>query len=169
MKRTFSLSLLLAALILMPSAIFPALAGCGDPPGPGVDWRNCNLSRQEMQGADLSKSTLWQTSLNRSILTGADLSGADANRSMFLEAKMAGAILDGGRFTYADFSRADLSGASLKGANLSRARFHNAILREADFTGADIRDADFFRADLSGALWIDGTRRCGEDSIGACR
>ncbi|EKE71538.1 pentapeptide repeat-containing protein [Oceanibaculum indicum] len=169
MKKIIGLSFLLAALTAVSLAPSPALAGCGDPPGPGVDWRNCNMSRQEMPGANLTKATLWQTNLNRSDIAGADLSEADANRALFLETRMPGASLDGGRFTYADFSRADLTGASLKGANLSRARFHNAILREADFTGADIRDADFFRADLRGALWIDGKRRCGEDSIGACR
>src|SRR5690606_6422029 len=55
-KKSIGLFLLLAALILMPLAISPALAGCGDPPSPNVDWRNCNLSRQEMSKADLTKA-----------------------------------------------------------------------------------------------------------------
>ena len=69
----------------------------------------------------------------------------------------------------ADFTRADLTGASFREADLLRTRFFRAKLREADFTGARMRGTDFLNADLSGALWIDGQRRCAEGSIGQCQ
>ena len=54
-----------------------------------------------------------------------------------------------------------------EGANLSRARLFRANLRGVNFTNARMRGADLLEADLSGALWIDGKRRCAEGSRGS--
>ncbi len=72
--------------------------------------------------------------------------------------------------SYAPLSEANLAGANLSGANLSAANLSNAVLSSANLTsanlsgailaGADISYAVFERANLSGAIWVDGTKRC---------
>ena len=53
-------------------------------------------------------------------------------------------------------------------ADLRNAKLVNAKLRDTNLSGAKIQGTDFRNADLSGATWVDGTRKCAEQSIGQC-
>jgi uncharacterized protein YjbI with pentapeptide repeats len=144
------------------------LAGCTDPPAPGVNWQRCIFDGLDISQADLSGARLRDGSFFRANLTGSNLSKVSAFKAKFVNALMAGAILDEAKLSEADFTKAHLTKASFQGADLRRARFFDAILREADFSNARLDGADFTRADLTGATWADGKRICGEGSIGRC-
>ena len=162
-----ALPVLVAALLLLGAV--PAHASCSDPAGPGVDWRRCLLDRRDFQGADLTGAILRDTSLQRSDLSWAKLVGVEGPDARFVSAILTEADLSQANFRSADFSRADLRGAKLTNADLRLARFFNANLQGADLTGANLAGVDLTGAQLTGATWIDGTKVCGEGSIGVCR
>lgn len=85
-----------------------------------------------LQGADLSRVSLFSADLARADLRGANLQGAS---------------LIGARLRRARLQQANLRGATLYGADL-----WGASLREADLREADLRGADLEQANLSGAL-----------------
>jgi len=155
----------LAAAIVGSGA---ALAGCTDPPAPGVNWQRCIFDGLDISQADLSGARLRDGSFFRANLSGSNLSKSSAFKAKFVNAVMREAVLDGAKLSEADFTKADLTKASFLGADLRRARFFDAMLREADFSNARLGGADFTRADLTGATWTDGKRICGEGSIGRC-
>ncbi len=157
-----------AGLAVTVVAAGPALAGCTDPPSPGVNWQRCIFDGLDISQVDLSGARLRDTSFYRANLTGSDLSNASAFKVKFVNAVLEEAKLDGAKLSEADFTKANLTGASLKGADLRRVRFFDAILRQADLSDARLSGADFTRADLTGATWTDGKRICGEGSIGRC-
>lgn len=161
-----SLPFLVAGLVLLAG---PALAGCTDPPAPGVEWRRCLLDSAELAGADLSRAHLRDASFQRAVLRGARLAGADAQNARFVSAAMAGADLTGAVLRSADFTRADLKGARLAGADLRRATLFRADLSDADLTGADLGGANLAGALLGGARWTDGRRICAAGSVGNCQ
>lgn len=146
-----------------------ALAACNDPPGPGVDWRQCNFDRYELEKIDLSGARLDNASFNRASMIGTNFSKLQGGQVRFIGANLQQTIFDEAELRNADFSQANLSGASFKGADLANARLVSANLRGANLTASRLRGADFFRADLSGAIWLDGKRVCAEGSISFCR
>jgi uncharacterized protein YjbI with pentapeptide repeats len=160
--------LLLLVIVLGTFLAGRAEAACTDAAAPGVKWRRCLLDGQDLSGVDLTKAELRDTSFKRADLGQARLDGVEAQRAKFVQANMAGASLVEANLTQADFTYADLQGATLRGASLRQARLYEAKLRGADLTGVILENADFLRADLSGALWIDGTTRCAEGSVGRC-
>jgi uncharacterized protein YjbI with pentapeptide repeats len=145
-----------------------AVAGCTDPPGPGVNWQRCDFNGYDLKEVVLTGARLRDGSFFRTDLSGSNLSNTNAFRAKFVNADMRGAKLDGAKLSEADFTKADLTEASLSGADLRRARFFHAKLRGADLTGARLRGADLTMADLSGATWTDGKRICAEGSLGRC-
>ena len=163
-------SLLGVGLGLLPLFVAaPALADCTDLPRPGVNWRNCDLSRSDFPGIDVTGGNLRGASLSNSNLEESDFSGIDGYRVRFVEAVLVGAVFDEASLTDARFDRADLTGVSFRGVSARNSKYHFATLREADFTGANLRSADFTGADLSGAIWTDGETVCAEGSVGVCR
>jgi uncharacterized protein YjbI with pentapeptide repeats len=162
-----ALHVLVAALLLL-SAV-SAHASCSDPAGPGVDWRRCLLDRRDFPGTDLTGAILRDASLQRTDLSKAKLVEVEGPDARFVSSVLAEADLSRSNFRSADFSRADLRGATLKDADLRRARFFNANLQGADLSGANLAGVDLTGAQLAGATWIDGSRVCGEGSIGVCR
>jgi uncharacterized protein YjbI with pentapeptide repeats len=154
-----------AALVL---AAVSAQAACTDVAAPKVDWRRCTLDGGDYAKSKLNGAELRDASFSLANMSGADLSEGDAYHAKFLSTNLQGARLDRANLSEADFTRADLTGASLVKADLRRAHFFRANLRNADLTGAQMTGADLLNADLSGALWIDGKRRCGAGSIGQC-
>jgi uncharacterized protein YjbI with pentapeptide repeats len=143
-----------------------------------ADLSRINLSYIHLDGADLHKANLSETSLVLSKLKRADLrfanlerailhgaSGTEANLKLaklndaeFIMAKLgdadlSGATLIGAKLMQADLHKADLSATLLGSADLSRADLRSANLSEAnlieaDFTGADISHADFSKCTM---------------------
>jgi uncharacterized protein YjbI with pentapeptide repeats len=165
--EVISLAARLGAAALLLAGV-PAGAACTDVAAPKVDWRRCTLDAGDYAKSKLNGAELRDASFNLANLAGADLTEGDAYHAKFLSANLKGARLDRANLSEADFTRADLTGASLVHADLRRAHFFRAILRDTDLTAAQMTGADLLNADLSGALWIDGKRRCGAGSIGQC-
>jgi uncharacterized protein YjbI with pentapeptide repeats len=155
-------------LLVLVTAISPAMAECSDFAGPGVYWRRCVQDGQNLRDVDLSGAVLRDSSFKRADLTGADLTGVDARRAKFVSATLKDATLDGARLVQSDLTTADLTGASLRDADLTRAKLFRTDLRGADLTGAEIDGIDLLKAELDGATWIDGKTICAEDSVGQC-
>ena len=90
------------------------------------DFSSHNLSRGDLQNAELGGSIFRESRLEKTKLQGADLSGAD-------------------------FAKADLTDADLRDASLSRAYFHATNLSRVDFRKADLTSANFTNANVAGA------------------
>lgn len=90
------------------------------------DFSSHNLSRGDLQNADLSGCIFRESSLQKTKLQGADLSNAD-------------------------FAKANLSEADLRETALTRAYFHASNLTKADFRKADLSSANFTNANVKGA------------------
>jgi uncharacterized protein YjbI with pentapeptide repeats len=104
------------------------------------------LDRSNLSGAELSRVDLSGADLSGADLSEADLEGADLSDCDLSEADLIGA----------DLSWAVLSGADLVSAELSHADLRGAILRYVDLSDAyliksNLSDADLSKADLSGA------------------
>ncbi|HAE50615.1 MAG: hypothetical protein CMO30_26355 [Tistrella sp.] len=167
-RRSLIVSLLaLAAVVGADTG--PARAGCSDPGRPGVNWVGCFFDGRPMQGMSLTGGRLRDASFTRADVTGTDFSGADLRGAKFVSGKAEEAIFAEADLQSADFTRSKAARADFTGADLRRARFYRADLRGADFTGANLTGADLYDADLEGAVWVDGTTRCAEGSVGQCR
>ena len=165
MKRAHSAAF---AAVLLALSSHTALAACTDAAEPGVNWRRCYHDGRELHGVNLEGAMLRDATFQRSAMKDANLSHVDGYRAKFVSATMTGVRFDHARLIEADLTRADLTGASLVEADLRNAKLVNAILRDANLTGAKVQGTDFRNADLSGATWVDGSRKCAEQSIGQC-
>lgn len=130
---------------------------CEAEPAPGVKWRNCLLNGLDvgsasLEGANLNTAVLREARLSATNLRGADIRYAD---------------LRGADLRYADLRGSRLLGANLQSTDLRGANLSRSDLRFADLSGGLVEEVDLSDADLSGAIWIDGTR-CDEQSIGRC-
>lgn len=111
-------------------------------PGMVPDLYNIDISGQNWNGADFTRTDFVRASLNNTYLENAkfdgvlDESGNSIGRAYFVEAKL---------------RNSHLKNASLKRANLIKADFTNADLRGADLSEADLTDAIFVGANLTGA------------------
>jgi uncharacterized protein YjbI with pentapeptide repeats len=143
-------------------------AECSATPSPGVNWKRCSLVDQSFPGADLTGANLSDGRFLRTDFSAAKLVGVNATGAKFVSAVLAKADLGHANLQDADLTGADLSQANLSGVDFSRAVLFNAVLRNAVLTGAKLDSADLTNADFSGALWVDGKRRCGAGSLGTC-
>jgi uncharacterized protein YjbI with pentapeptide repeats len=156
------------AVVLLLISGHAAIAVCTDAAEPGVNWRRCYMDGRELHNVNLEGAMLRDTTFQRSTMKQANMAHVDGYRAKFVSATMTGVRLDHARLIEADLTRADLTWATLVDADLRNAKFDNAILRDADLTGARLQGTDFRNADLSGATWVDGSRKCAEQSIGQC-
>ena len=110
-------------------------------------WPGLNLSRVDLQSANLKEADL----------SWVNLENSRANHAQFQRASLDGALLDWWVAVSADlseanlqsvhaigaiFSNANLAGARLIGANLWKANLQYANIDGADFTGASLEDAN---------------------------
>src|SRR3970040_1556226 len=127
MRRTAAMRIPAAALALF-LLVAPAWAGCGDRPGPGVDWSGCTKTQLVLKGRSLKGA-----SFERAVLLGVDFRSADLRGASFRASEM----------NHASFSNARLEGASFEKAvavrvDFSGARFGNATLEKAEFHRSDL-------------------------------
>ena len=143
------------------------LAVTGNCPG-------CNLSAENLIGAQIDGADLTDTDFSYSDLVDANLTGAN-----LAAANLSGADLTGGNFTEANLTEADLSmtrlyGALLLDANLTYATLRGANLFLADVSGASLRSADLTGASLestqniSEAIFCDTTMPDGTKNNSGC-
>lgn len=150
------MSMLAAALALAVLVAAPAWAGCGDRPGPNVEWSGCTKSRlvlkgRDLRGANLERAVLVGVDFTSSDLGGATFRGAEINHASFSKA-----LLQGATFEKTVAVRADFSGARFANASLEKAEFHRSNLADAMLGGVNLSKGDFGRsvfdrADLTGA------------------
>lgn len=130
----------------------------------GAAWARLDLTRADLERAQLAAADLTEAKLEgaqladadltRANLSGANLEGAEVKRAVFTRADLTsvrGKRLD---FRGADLCGARCGGADLHAANLAcvhldNASFERASLRYCVFEGARLNGADFSRADLS--------------------
>lgn len=110
-----------------------------------------DLSRADLRGADLRGANLTGADLRKADLTDADLSRARLLLTLLRQAFMAKARLMYAYMVEADLARADLVEADLTGADLTNAHMSGARLSGARLPGAFLRGANLARADLTGA------------------
>lgn len=169
-----ALALSLGAFVFLPSS--PAIAGCSDYPGPGIDWTSCrkrnlilsgndfsnatlakaNFGGSDMRDsnfteADLSKALMPRTNISRSDLTRANLTKIEASRSNFSNTKLSGADLSKAEMFRSNFAKAQLMTADLTKAELGRANFQGADLSDAMISFTNLARANFVGATMAGA------------------
>jgi len=88
---------------------------------------------------------LWDTSINRTNLEGADLRCANIVRGCFI-----GTNLERANLWAVDGGLMELVDVSLRGCNLSESRFQNAKFTGVDMRNCDLRGAFFWGVDASG-------------------
>ncbi len=131
-----------------------------------ADLTNANFIDTDLKGANLTRANLTRASLSRATLSGAGLTEADLTEATLTWASLSEANLSEANLPMADLREANLtmtalgganlSGARLGGANLSRASLPKADFGEANLSGArlgwaNLREASLGRANLSGA------------------
>ena len=89
--------------------------------------------KDDLIGADLSDSGLWDANLSHTDLSGADLSGAYLDRANLSNANLVGANLHGANLLRANLTEADLSGANLDRVDLTEAYFNNVDAKKKPF------------------------------------
>ena len=103
----------------------------------GIEVRDCYLSWENLQEANLSNADF-----SLSIMEGVDFTAANLT-----DANLSRADLSAANFYKANLRNADLRGADLRGAELAY----------ANLLGADLRCASITGADFSNAIMPDGT------------
>ena len=116
---------------------------------------NADLSYLDIKGVKLSGARLGGANLLGAVLEGSNLSGAGLWEANLFEATLKEVNLSG-----ANLFLANLSEAWLEGANLSWADLRRANLSEAYLEGANLSRAKLLRANLSGA-WLEGANLSG--------
>lgn len=129
-----------------------ALAGCGDPPRPGVDWNKCDKRRLILKDIDLSKGRFAGTDFGRSDLSGTKLVEADMIEASIDRTALRTADLSRAKLARSNAYRADFTGAKLIGADLTKAELARTVFRWADLSGAILEKAELPRALLQGAV-----------------
>ena len=120
---------------------------------------NADLSKAKLKEGNLSESELVLAKLKEADLTMANLSHADLTKADLFRANLNKANLTEATLTQTDFYQADLSyarlnntklmNADLSEANLTRAKLNKSILSEADLSEANLTLANFSYADLT--------------------
>jgi uncharacterized protein YjbI with pentapeptide repeats len=102
----------------------------------GADLRDVNLEGAYLHRANLQEADLWPANLEGATLDGANLQGVGLTKANLNEAHLSGANLAGAVLEYAMVTGARLWYANLQGAYLRRVYLHAADLRRANLHGA---------------------------------
>lgn len=127
-----------------------------------------NLTGALLQEARFTGATMPGVVLVRAQLRLAKFDKAKMPGAQLMNAQMSGADFYWADLTKANLSRAVLQDANLQIADLSGANLSGAVLIGANLQGARLEGTILTGANLSGAIWVDGQKRCAQESIGAC-
>ena len=145
-------------LFVLAIPVSPALAGCGDEPGPGVDWSECEKSRQMFGSADLSNGEFVQTFFTATDLRRRESLGRGPEPRRAFQCPPRRTPTWPARFSRRRSERAPISPAPIwpapisRAAEFSRSNFQRANLVGADLTNSEMSRSDFTEADLTGAI-----------------
>lgn len=115
------------------------------------EWRNNNPGEKiNFSGSDLSRTNLSKTNLN-----GADLYSADVKRSNLSKTLL----------RWADLRSAVLLGSNLRGADISHANLKEVQLEKANLAKSIAKSTYFVDLDLSGAIGLDAVNHMGPSII----
>lgn len=128
---------------------------------PRADFDGVHLEFADMEGCDLTDSTLVRANLHRANLqlikfVRADLSYVDLSESFLRKADLTDAIARNAHLPSASLEQSDLINTDLEGANLTEANLLLAVLtgaklRTANLSWANLDAADLSETDLRGA------------------
>lgn len=128
-----------------------AWVNSGGREGSAVSFSHADLRGEDLEGIDLTRSSLPHVSLrgarcHKAVMRRCDLRAGDFSGCDLSSANLATSRLGGAKFTDAILSDtvflgADLSGASFRGMTLTRCDFTSAHLARADFRDADLSTA----------------------------
>jgi uncharacterized protein YjbI with pentapeptide repeats len=110
--------------------------------------RGESLAEKDLTGLDLSKADLQEANLRGAVLEGADLSKADLQG-----ADLSMAVLTGADLSKTRLKRARLDQAYAEGAKVRKAKFANASLAGCQFKDSDFERASFAKAQMAGAVF----------------
>jgi serine/threonine-protein kinase len=108
-----------------------------------------DFADQDLQGLVLTKSFIPAINCYNANLSRANLEGADLTRADFGKATLAGTSFKDANLNDAYFGYANLEGADLRGAKLAGANFKYATLRGANLCGVDLSLAQINQEQLS--------------------
>lgn len=163
LSRIFGLALVMLFGVQINSTT-TAQAGCKDSAQPGVSWVDCRKRNLIMSESNLQKSDLSGADLSSTDLRKSNFAGANLHKTNLMRATMAGSMarsanfehvqsyrtnFENTDFTKASFGKAELQRANFSGANLSGANFSKADLGRANFDNAILKNNNFERANLS--------------------
>lgn len=126
-------------------------------PGMVPDLYNIDISDQNWDGANFTRTDFVKATLNNTHLENArfngvlDESGNSIGRAYFVEAKLRGAHLKNAVLSRANLIKADFTYADLRGADLSEADLTDAIFVGADLTGANLNRAQLVNTNFKNA------------------
>ncbi len=116
-----------------------------------MDLRFAEAITTKLVGADLEGSNLERANLQEADLTDVNLKSSHLHRAKLKRAKLNKANLKWADLRRANLSAADLTEAKLRGANLQGANLSGADLTGAQLKGVNLEDANLRHADLTGA------------------
>lgn len=161
MRRSVSLTLLIAILALSGAMISPAQAAAGPcRPGQGPNLRGKDFTNgaalpYSLRCADLTKAKLGGVELIQKDLTGAILRGADLRQANLTQATLKYADLRGANLSEADLGQMHADHADLRGAILVDAEAGQAEFPHADLTGAKLTRAVLTQVNFVNAKLVD--------------
>jgi uncharacterized protein YjbI with pentapeptide repeats len=115
-------------------------------------WCKPNLSRTDLNRADLGEANLIAVDLSGASLIEANLSSANLFKANLCGAVLSKSNLSGANLVATILSRVDLSGADLTDADLGSTNLTEANLSGAILIRGHLSGANLFKANLSGAV-----------------
>lgn len=104
----------------------------------GADFRNCDLGRLDLRGANLAGADFRGASLIYTNLNAANLEGANFWGATLIGTRLSNCNLCGAKFDHASIDDASFRSSTVTGASFTCAAFCETDLRGANFTGSNL-------------------------------
>ena len=124
-----------------------------------------DMTRANLNGANLTRAILHGANLTRAGLNGANLTRANLNGAELIRANLNDADLTRAELNGANLNGANLNGANLNGAELNSAELNSANLNGANLENTNVRDVQYKRKELHGKCLGIRASSCYGDAI----
>ncbi|KAG1651249.1 Secreted effector protein PipB2 [Nymphon striatum] len=115
----------------------------------GANLEGADLSHTTLEGVDCFESTFLGATLHSVVANSSNFQSADMSGADLSECKLEGSLLDRSIAIGSMFTKADLTGASMSVMNLM-----SAILTWSNISGANLSQANLYQADLARIMKI---------------